>query len=250
MNKMLPLGLIAASFLSTSAMAEDTPKKTGIKIKSELGVLITTGNTESSSYLGKLVVNQQLTTWRNKYTLDFLQKKAEVTDDNGNKQDEETDNRWSITGKGNYKFTEKSSAFVRASYTDDKYGAFAKYATASTGYSFRALERENMTLDVEAGLGYVDAENQDNVSESGELYRGAGEFEWQINDMTQFSQTLSFERAPVLDNTQTISETGISASFNSAMQMKFGYRVISNSNVEPGFEKTDTETSVTLVVKF
>jgi putative salt-induced outer membrane protein YdiY len=250
MKKLGSLASIISLACSASVFAEDK-ENPAIAMSAELGVLITTGNTESSSYLGKLTIDHELEVWRNKYTLDFLQKEAEVTDANGKKVTEETDNRWTGTAKGNYKFTETSAMFIFGSYTSDDYGAYSTYSSLSGGYNFRALEKEKMTLDLDAGVGFVNAETQGTgESDDSELYRGSAAFEWQINDMTKFVQNVSVEHAPGLDNTRTITETGVSASFSTDMQMKFTYKTVSNTEVEPGFEKTDTETSVTLVVNF
>lgn len=251
MKKLLQLSAVAVALASTNAVAADKAEEKALKVAAELGILITTGNTESSSYLGKLKVDHDLQNWKNVYKLDFLQKESEVESADGTKVTEETDNRWTISAETKYKFTDKRSAFLFGSYTDDEYGAYSTYATVSGGYSFRALEREDMHLDLNAGIGLVDAEKQGSgESDDSELYRGAANFEWKINDMTKFVQTVSVEYAPGLDNTRTQTETGISASFNSSMQMKFTYNTTTNSEVEPGFEKTDTETSVTLVVNF
>lgn len=251
MKKTIVTAMAVATCVAMPSFAAESKSETELKIAAELGVLITTGNTESSSYLGKLQLNQELTNWRNEYKFDFLQKESQIESADGSKTTEETDNRWSLSGKANYKFADKTSAFVFASYTDDEYGAYSSYATASGGYSFRALNRDNLHLDLDAGVGFVDAETQGTgASDNSELYRASADFQWQINDMTKFVQTVSVEYAPGLDNTRTLTETGVSASFNSSMQMKFSYNTITNSEVEPGFEKTDTETSVTLVVNF
>lgn len=249
MKNLFKLGLIASAMVAANAAAEEKAEPE-FKVSAELGILITTGNTESSSYLGKMKVDHELENWRNVYKLDFLQKKSEV-ENGGVKTTEETDNRWTASAEGKYKFTDKRSAFVFGSYTDDEYGAYSTYATVSGGYSFRALARDKMHLDLNAGVGFVDAEKQGtSESDDSELYRGSAAFEWQINDMTKFVQNVSVEYAPGLDNTRTLTETGVSASFNSNMQMKFTYNTTTNTEVDPGFDKTDTETSVTLVVNF
>ena len=254
MKKLFSLGLITAAVLSAPVFAEEG-KETSLNISAELGILITTGNTETSSYLGKISADHELTNWKNKYELDFLNKEAEITDDNGNKKTEETDKRWNLGATGDYKFTDSSSAFVRGRYSDDSYGAYATYTTVDGGYGFNAISKEKLSLDLKAGFGFFDAETQEvdgvkGESESGELYTGSAAFSWQINDMTKFIQNVSISHAPALDNTQTITETGVSASFSDKMQMKFGFKTISNTEVAEGFEKTDTETSVTLVVNF
>lgn len=251
MKNLFKLGLIASAMVATNAVAEEKKSESELKMSAELGILITTGNTESSSYLGKFNVDQELENWRNVYKLDFLQKKSEVDGADGKKVTEETDNRWTASAEGKYKFTDKRSAFIFGSYTDDEYGAYSTYATVSGGYSFRALARDNMHLDLNAGVGFVDAEKQGTgESDDSELYRGSAAFEWKINDMTKFIQNVSVEYAPGLDNTRTLTETGVSASFNSNMQMKFTYNTTTNSEVDPGFDKTDSETSVTVVVNF
>ena len=251
MKKIVNLSFIATTLLSANLHAEEKAETQDLKIAAELGILITTGNTESSSYLGKLKIDQELTNWRNEYKLDFLQKDTEVENEDGTTVTEETDNRWTASAQANYKFTDTKSAFIFGSYTDDEYGAYSTYTTVSGGYSFRAIDQENMHLDLNAGVGIVDAETQGSgESDDSELYRASAAYEWKINDKTKFVQNVSVEYAPGLDNTRTVTETGISASFNSSMQMKFSYNTITNSEVEPGFEKTDTETSVTLVVNF
>ncbi len=251
MKTQFKLGLIAAALIASNAVAEEKSEEKELKISAELGILITTGNTESSSYLGKLNVGHELENWRNEYKFDFLRKDTEVENADGSTASEETDDRWTASIEAKYKFTDTRSAFVFGSYTDDEYGAYSSYATVSGGYSFRALEREDMHLDLNAGVGLVDAEAQGTgLSDDSELYRGSAAFEWKINDMTKFVQNVSVEYAPGLDNTRTVTETGVSASFNSSMQMKFSYNTITNSEVEPGFDKTDSETSVTLVVNF
>lgn len=251
MKKIANLSLLTAALFSAHSIAEEKTESKDLKISAELGILVTTGNTESSSYLGKLKVDQELTNWRNEYKLDFLQKDTEIENSDGNKVTEETDNRWTVSAQANYKFTDTKSAFVFGSYMDDEYGAYSTYTTVSGGYSFRAIDQEHMHLDLNAGVGFVDAKTQGTgISDDSELYRGSAAFEWQINDRTKFVQNISIEYAPGLDNTRTITDTGISASFNASMQMKFSYNTITNSEVEPGFEKTDTKTSVTLVVNF
>jgi putative salt-induced outer membrane protein YdiY len=251
MNNTFKLGLVAVAMSSPLAFAEEA-EKSPFEVSAELGILINTGNTESSSFLGKAEVKHDLVTWKNKYTVDYLQKEAQIINQDGSKSTQETENRFSLTGQADYKFNEKSAAFIFGSYTDDEYGAYETYTTVSGGYSLRALEKENMFLDLNAGAGFASAETG-GASEDSAVYRGAAAFEWKINGMTKFVQNISIEHAPDLGddgNTRTITETGVSASFNSSMKMKFSYKTTTNSQVADGFEKTDTETAVTLVMNF
>ena len=116
MKNLFKLGLIASAMVAANAVAEEKEAAPELKVSAELGILITTGNTESSSYLGKLSVDQELENWRNVYKLDFLQKKSEVDGSDGNKVTEETDNRWTGSAEGKYKFTDNFYVFKSQSY--------------------------------------------------------------------------------------------------------------------------------------
>ena len=61
MKTMTKLSLIAAAIVASPVMAEE--KASEIKTTAELGVLITTGNTESSSILGKITVDHKFGSW-------------------------------------------------------------------------------------------------------------------------------------------------------------------------------------------
>ena len=66
MKQLLTLSLIAAVVspnLKAEEVAQEEPKE--LEVTAEAGVLITTGNTESSSYFGNLTVVQELTEWKN-----------------------------------------------------------------------------------------------------------------------------------------------------------------------------------------
>ncbi len=246
------LSLVSAAILSTlsfNSLANDGAKEGDeLDVSAEVGVLVTTGNTESSSYYGNLTVEQNLFQWKNKYTLDLLKKENEVEDANGQMVTQETDDRYTITAQGDYKLSDTSAVFIFGSYTDDEFGAYAKYTTVAAGYSFRPINEDNMFLDVNVGPGYAKGESQDGETESGMVGRFSGAFEWKFSPSAKFIQNVSVEYADF--NTRTTTETAVKATLTDMMKMKVGYKTITNSDVDDGLEKTDTETAVTLVVNF
>lgn len=247
MKQLLKLSAISTALLATSAFAAD-PADDSLDMSAEVGVLVTTGNTESASYFGNLTVQQNLTDWKNKYTFDILKKENDVEDAEGNTYSQTTDDRYTLTAQGDYKLGDNSAVFVFGSFTDDEFGAYAKYTTVAAGYSFRALEREDMFLDVNVGPGYSRGESQTGETDSGVVGRLSGAFEWTISPSATFIQNVSVEAADF--NTRTITETAVKATLTDMMKMKVGFKTVSNSDVAEGLEKTDTETSVTLVVNF
>ena len=97
MKKLLPLSMLTAAILAPSAFAEDEVKP--FEVSAEAGVLITTGNTESSSYFGNVTVVQNLEEWKNTFTFDILKKENETEDANGNTVTETTDDRYTLSAK-------------------------------------------------------------------------------------------------------------------------------------------------------
>jgi putative salt-induced outer membrane protein len=246
MKTKLLVTAVATSLLSFGAMAEDAAD-TWV-VSAELGALITTGNTESSSLFTKISASHQLNKWKNKYTFNTLVKEDEVVNADGNKESQTTADQYSLTGQGDYSLGEHSAAFVFGSYKNTKFSAYKGYTTVAGGYSFRAIDKENLTLDVNAGPGFTESETQDGVVESGAIIRSSLALTWQISESAKFEQNVSVEAAEF--NTRTVAESALVSSINNSMQMKFGFALTNDSDVAPGLEKTDTETSATIVVSF
>lgn len=246
MKKILPLSLLTAAILAPSAFANEEVNP--LEVSAEAGVLITTGNTESSSFFGNITVVQNLEEWKNTYTFDILKKDNEIVNAAGQKETETTDDRFTLSAQGDYKLGPKSAVFVFGSYTNDEFGAYEKYTTVAAGYSFRALEKDNMHLDINVGPGYTKAETQAGETEDGFVGRASGAYKWKISKSATFIQNVSLEYADF--NTRTITETALKTTLTDMMKMKVSYKTITNSDVAPGLDKTDTETAVTLVVNF
>lgn len=247
MKTGVKLSLLTASILTFSTNAEEA-EKNPIDVTAELGILVNSGNTESSSIFGKVAVNHDLGSWKNKYTFDILNKEGQITNEDGSKETVKTDERFTLTAQANYKFSETSAAFLFGSYTDDEFGAYAKYTTVAAGYNFRAYEQEKMFLDLNIGPGFSTTEAQDGTEEDGAVLRLSSAFSWDITDTAKFINNISVESAEF--NTRTTTETAVSASLSDTMQMKFGFKTVTDSDVAPGLKKTDTETSMTVVVNF
>jgi putative salt-induced outer membrane protein len=247
-NKMLltlsGLALCSGAFAETEKPWEAT---------AEVGIIATSGNTETTTAQAKGDVKQRTSRLHNHYILSVLYKEDKITLDDDTTTKEKTAEKYFGSAKSAYQLQrENTNLFVFGSHTDDKFGAYRKYSTLAVGYGARLFESANKKLDVEIGPGYFRAEQlrEDDTtqSESGFLLRGAAAFKWEITDTAEFNQTVSTESAE--DNTRTIAESSLSTRINGAMQMKVGFNVANDSNVAPGKKKTDTTTYVNLVYKF
>lgn len=249
------LTTIAASLVALSAapgvMAQDEEKRTW-KASAEIGAIATSGNTDSTTFNGKLDATQDLERWKNQYTLNVLYSEDEVAQPDGSVDSETTADKVSASVKSAYKINrDNANLFVFGSHTDDEFGAYQKYTTLALGYGNRLFETETMQLDAEIGPGYYWAEqNTDDgvIEEDGALVRAAAQFDWQVSPTADFKQVLSMESSD--ENTRTVSDTSLALQINGSMQMKVGYTIQHDSEVGPEKENTDTTTYVNLVYKF
>jgi len=249
MKSKLLCAALSTSLLSFGVIAaESTSADDSWKISAELGALITTGNTESSSLFTKISATHHIAKWTNKYTFNTLMKEDDVTDAEGNKQSQRTADQYSLTGQGDYSLGENSAVFIFASYKNTKFSSYKQYTTVAGGYSFRPVHEETVTLDANIGPGYTETETQDGIVKSGEIIRGSLALAWTLSETASFEQTLSIESGE--DNTRTTAESALVASLNESMKMKFGFSLTNDTDVPDGLEKTDTETSATIVVSF
>lgn len=249
------LTTIAASLVALSAapgvVAQEKENRVW-KASAEIGAIATSGNTESTTFNGKLDAAQDLDRWKNQYTLNILYSEDEVAQPDGSVASETTAEKYAASVKSAYKINrENANLFVFGSHTDDEFGAYQKYTTLALGYGNRLFETETMQLDAEIGPGYYWAE-EDTVDgvieEDGALLRAAAQFDWQVSPTADFKQVVSTESAE--DNTRTVSDTSLALRINGSMQMKVGYTIQHDSDVGPEKENTDTTTYANLVYKF
>lgn len=250
MQKLLT-ALVVGSVLSGAAWAEDNEAEKAWKASAEVGFIVTSGNTSTSSYSVKADVEHNMEDWRNEYKFDSLFKQDQLTDDEGNKYDERSVERYFASGQANYKLNDdKSSLFGYLSYLDDssKSRSYNSQSTAAVGYGTQIYKTETMTMNVNIGPGYSWSELENGENQRGFIVRGKWDLDWAISDSASFSQAIAVETGG--DNTQTKAETALMAKVNSKLQMKVGLVVLNNSQVAEGKKKTDTETTFTLVYNF
>ncbi|MGS0534534.1 DUF481 domain-containing protein [Pseudoalteromonas sp. SaAl2] len=255
--KLKLLSILVAATASTNAFAEETQTW---DITSELGAIITSGNTETTTLKGGIKALHNLENWNNEYKIDGLYKEDEVENSDGTKETQRTNEKYSLSAQGNYKLNEEHShLYIYGSYVSDYFGAYRNEAVISAGYGRRLLDRSDMWLNAEIGPGYkyfefpegsVDEDGIPNAGESDSeiIALGKLDYNWQISDNAKFTQLVAVEYGDT--NTKTRSETALLAKINGSLQMKVAYNITHNSDVADDKENTDTETSLTLVYSF
>jgi len=219
----------------------------------ELGLLLTSGNTEKESLKGRLDATQDLAKWRNTYNLEAF---------SSNDRDKATAERYRASAKSDYKLLNDGSyLFGRLAGVDDRFSGYSYELTTSLGYGFRAWERslpysdDHAFLELEAGPGYRFAKirssqlepGEDNTEEAG-IIRVAGRFMYPLSAGARFDQSFSTETSVLGDNNFIAeSESALVANLVHSLAMKLAVNLRYLKEPPSGKKSTDTETSVTLI---
>lgn len=247
-----PAHAAASIFMYDDADDLSTTEKHEWDASAELGLLFTSGNTETETFKTKLNASRDYENWRLKGVVDYFRSKQE---DQATGEDRVTGDRFFLSGQANYKFSpeSKSSIFVFTSYEEDEFSGYDYQGTLAIGYGARYRYSESLYADYEIGPGYAfDRPIIGGIvqpEESSGIIRVAGNLVWEISESAKLNALASSEKGK--DNTKTRAEVSISANINSSLALKFSISGNHNSFLEDSTkEKLDTQTAVTLVYSF
>ena len=259
MNQKLVLSaLLLLPLASHSAIAEEAKEKPEYTASAELGFLYTTGNTKSADIKAGFNLKHQKEKWLSIIAFNILAKKLETEDDNGNEEFETTDNRWDILTQTNYTIGEagKNYLYGNLAHEQDKFSGFESQSSFSTGWGRHWYETESSSFfaDVGPGINYDvtrDTDTESSINNTNFIMQAQLLYTHKFNKFVEFKQYLVAKQAvESSENSIYKSESSITAQLIEALQLKFAIRIDYDTKVETGFEKTNTETSMTLIYNF
>ncbi len=260
-SSILCFAALAYSFnaLAQDDLEEDKP----LSAEVTLGVLLTSGNTETQSLKGSLDLKHDMAMWRNHYVLDGFSKKdrVEFMDESGEliSEDRRTAERYFGSIQTDFKLdSENRGLFVFGSYEEDHFSGYEYQSTLAAGYSDRLFKTPNSRLDYSIGPGISFTETEEIVEEDGTLIesetdrtgvlRISANYLYRISETTKFTQTVASDIALESNkNSKTKAETAVTVNINNALALKAAYTVLYNSEVPADIEHADTQISVTMV---
>lgn len=213
----------------------------------ELGLIFTTGNTNSSSAKIKANLYQDFSLWRNQLKFDSLVKRDKF---DGEEQALSAA-RVFTSLQSNYNVGKKNaSLFIYTDYEYDRFNGLEHQASFVSGYGNRFYEgsRSKVDFDIGPGINYQRTETGD--SNVGYLLRVAVQWEQRISKRARFNQNLSIEQSISGLNSRFKSETALVSEISGDLSLKFSYLYRYNSKPEPGKAHYDGETSATFVYQF
>lgn len=230
----IAMAMASLFLISMPGWAED-----GAKAAAELGLVTTTGNTETQTLRGKLGVTHQHGKWQNSSNFESLK----TSDQNAT-----TAEKYLLDGKSEYRFSEHNYAFATLQYEDDRFSGYDYRIQGSAGYGRRLLHHGTVTLDAETGPGARSSKLSANGTENELTWRLAGLLAWDVSKTAKFTENLSADFGQ--DASIVKSVTALQAQVAGSLAMKLTYTVKYTSDVPVGIKKTDTESAVTLVYGF
>jgi putative salt-induced outer membrane protein len=204
------------------------------------GLLTTSGNSESESFNGKVLLDWKHDPWKNSFTGTAI---------NSGDEEGRTAERYTVGDKLDWHFNPRDYLFGAVDWEKDLFGGFRERTAETAGYGRHLLTGPVHLLDIEIGAGARQTEEQDTGDKENEaIGRLGGKYKWIISDHSGFAQSVKVEYGKNNTFTESISELKLSIVGNLFASLSFTLR--NNSDVPPDTKKTDTFTAVNLSYAF
>jgi len=233
-------------FISGAALAVDPMemkvdgKEQGWKGDIELGYVKTSGNTDTTAAILKLAIRGGYTDWVH----EFISRGYHATD-TGNTTAANLMAQW----RSNYVLRrEIDYLFGLVRYDNDRFAGYKLRMTEVGGYGYKIIKQENFRWAAEAGVGGQQTTRTDGEQNNEGIVRLGTWLDWNISKTSIFTYNLFTEIGS--SNTYTESDAELSVKINEAWSVVLGWLVKNNSEVQPGVEKTDMTTTVTIKYAF
>jgi putative salt-induced outer membrane protein len=239
MRSSVLAALLAATGPAIGVAADPPPPWSG---EASAGVVVTSGNSESSTAnaKGEVVFNSER--WRNTFNGSALN--TEATDPATGIQ-QRTAERYLAGNKTDFNFTEHNYAFLALEFEEDLFGPVRERTSETAGYGRKILTGPAHTLEAELGAGARQTEAQVTEEKNNDaIGRGRVAYKWNFSETSNFAQTVKVESGD--SNTFTESVTELRVSLVGKLFALGSYTLRNNSDVPAGAKKTDTVTTVSL----
>ena len=224
--------------------AQDPPPPPPWAGEASAGVIITSGNSETSTLNGKgeLVFNSESALWRN--TANATAIRSEQTDA-ATGVETKTAERYLVGNKTDFNFTDRDYAFLALEFEKDLVGPIRERTSETAGYGRKLLTGPAHLLEAEIGAGARQTEDQGTAEKNADaIGRGRVAYKWALSETSYLSETAKVESGE--SNTLTESATELRVSLIGKLFALASYTVRTNSDVPPGTKKTDTITAFSL----
>lgn len=238
MNKVsMALG-VSLLFGSQVVLAKDTEKGEW-KGEAELGLVTTTGNTETETINGRGKISYAHENCTDSLSFEGLKTSGDLG---------VTAKKVASTAKMEHKYGDHNYFFILLKYENDEFSGFDYQTSEAIGYGRSVIDEKNMFLKLEIGPGARQSKLLTGGTDRETTIWAGANYEWAISKTSKFTEVLTVEAGE--DSNITKSVTALTSQIAGSLAMKVTYTVKNNSDVPLGVEKKDTETALTLIYNF
>lgn len=212
------------------------------------GLVLATGNSDSTTANGKAQVVYAAEKWRNTFdtTLIKTEQTSPVTG-----VEEVTAERYLVADKADFNLTDKDYLFLALEFEKDLVGPVRQRTSETAGYGRKILTGPAHLFEAELGAGLRQTESQVviptapvAVEDEDLILRGRLAYRWNFAEGSHFAETVKAESGD--SNTLTESVTELRLALIGKLFAQASYTIRQNSKVPAGTEKTDTITAFSL----
>ena len=236
--------LLTSVFLlgAVSASTQLSAQEWDLATELELGAIFTSGNTNDENIRFRGRFDAIRDDWSYRFSMDGFR---------SSKDDELAAQRLYTVGSAMYNFDPDTFVQGRVAHEDDRFSGYEGQTDASVSYGQVVLrDIDNMSLRYTVGAGVrvsrAEAAGGDDFEEA--IIRLSTDYSWDISDTARFNQILSVDAGERSNIGR--SESSIETDIMESLSMKFTINVKHQTEVPAGREKTDTEASITLLLRF
>lgn len=206
----------------------------------ELGFTATSGNTDAENLNASLNLTRKKLKWEHLFSINVIQSRNDGVTNSDSRE---------ARARSEYRFKKTTYAYGQARYQQDVFSGYDHQISLVAGVGSRFIESDLNILDLSIALGYRNVkdsefgESTDSGILSSNLY-----YEHKFSKSATFTQTALVEAGT--DNTFFQAETALRNRISGNFSSKISYLLRHNSDVTPGFEKTDQVVIVSLVYDF
>ena len=173
---------------------------------------------------------------------------------NNDKDFNTKDNKWDLSAQTNYTIGEagKNYLYGNLAHEQNKFSSFESQSSFSAGWgrSFFEDETSSFFADIGPGVKY-DVSRATGDSSTNLIIQAQALYTHKFNENVAFKQSFIARQATESgENSAYKSESSVTAQLMDSLQLKFALRIDYDTEVEAGFEDTNTETSMTLIYNF
>ena len=233
---------VALTFFAASAMAQEAAAPKKWKDTAELSYVQTSGNSKTSTLSAK-----------NLYNYDWEKTALEVVAGGlgTSSRNTVTAEQYNASEKVSFKLAGKNYAFQKTAWDKNRFAGIKDRYDLALGLGRNLLDTADNKLSLEAGAGYIFEDRLLSDNQTFGTYRGYAKYIKSLSTTANASQDLEYlGNLKHSKGYRMNAETAIVTSISTHFSLKAAYLWKFTNSPAAGFKKTDTITSMAIIVNY